>query len=195
MPETRNFSVPDTPEGFNYILTIIHNRLNEDKALAKGLQFSLQRKSERPRQKDWAKTYKYSGPDPETTSLLDQFREAWTGEPVSFVVGRFGAPTGYGHPVVQTVSCCIYINRLDAWSTILRRCYCVILSRLQKRYTIPAEIVARQIIEFESQSFEFEDLVHQVEHLQEAGSRYECLQQSLGVGVIFVLGQDVANDV
>lgn len=163
------------------MLDEIHQQLKTDKQLSKSIPFTLRVKSTKDR---WGSVLQYAGPDPETASLLKVRRDEWTANPELFVSMMEIVPL-ISDPVVHIVYQCSRFDRVGAWAEMLRRCFCIVLSQLQKQFRLNAEFVAAQLREVEPHSrVEGKD----VSQLQDAGSRYEALEASLGKGVTFVLG-------
>lgn len=170
-----------SPDEIDRVLAEIRQQLDEDKELSKLIRFTIQRKSTKD---SWEPVLQYEGPDAETASLLSARRGPWTLNPELFVNMMESVPF-ISDPVVHAAYQCCRLERVGAWAEMLRRCFCMLLSQLQKRHQLDAEFIAAQLREMEPHpQVQGKD----ISQLQDAGSRYEALEAALGEGVTFVLG-------
>ena len=88
---------------------------------------------------------------------------------------------------------CLQVDGIKAWATILRRCYCVALCKLQQSHKLPAEEVAKQL-HGSLPTYSIPALADKVDKLLAAGSHYGMLERDLGEGVLFVLGCELPRE-
>ena len=174
----------------NVTLAEAYEQLDANPAWKSKVDYVVSRKGQATR---IAKIFDYQGPDIDTFVLLIQYREMWKTEPVTFVSFGMGQVTTSNHPVLQAALNCLSSEQHDAWSTMLRRCQCMVLSALQKLYRMTPENVAVGLEELVDVPYRGKELLEKVKSLLDAGSKYDWLEQQLGRGVTFVLGKMIKD--
>lgn len=173
-------------EEINQILGEIHDQLKRDKTTAKDVVFRVQLKSTKD---SWEKVLDFKGPDRETANLLQANRARWTKQPDLFVNMMDTMPQ-ISHPVIHAAYHCVRLSQAGAWAEMVRRCFCILFSQLQKQYRMAANTIAQQICRLDPMLDVPDTCVSQ---LQDAGSRYESLEAELGEGITFVLGNEFSR--
>lgn len=185
-------------EELNEFLCSIHNLASQDAGLSKVLQFRIQGKKGTGSKPYMSKVLEYTGPDTATTDLLTERRNGWENNPATFyIVQSYSIAVDNLDPQAQIVGSCLFLNGTSAHARIVRRCYCIVLEKVrQKRGCRSAEEIACSL--HEARLFlprTLQELVDFTNLLIDAGSRYLCLEEELGVGSIFLLGQDIPDNV
>ena len=180
----------------NSTLEAVHRRLTTDQELKDRLRFTVHRKSGKSNSGPvWEKVFDYQGPDPETRDLLDQYRAFWTANPAGFVSGPMSLQRAFRHPLLHTISQCLWLDIHTAWNTMLRRCHYVTLARLQQKYNMVAEDIAGHLTASELFAYDNVDQLNKkVARALDAGSRLGYWEEHIAPGVIFVLGRACGDD-
>lgn len=137
----------------------------------------------------WQKVFDFVGPDSETLAVLRQNQEVWTLQPQLFVGLTSSPPQANCHPLLIVACSCMQLEFEQAWAKMLRRAWCVIYSRLEKRFHTPIARLAEIILT--TLPYTKSDFERKLAHYSTAGSRYECWINDFGEGVIFYLGRGI----
>lgn len=179
------------------MLASVHDFLSKNQGLKPQLPFSLTKRAgstQSTAEKRIEKIFKYA-PAAEylTNDLLHRKAKKWNEQPSSFFV-QFEEPLGCdtNDPQQFLIVCCLQLELSHAHARILRRVYSVVLHRLRvnRPRNDNADTIARLIYDklHESGEQSLDTLVKSVETLIQAGSRYENIVKTLGIGSLFVLG-------
>lgn len=174
----------------NAILGQVYHRLEAHPTLKKDLEYVVSKKGSTAAVQ---RIFTFTGPDIDTFLLLQQNRDAWTVDPCRFTSILASPSISFCHPVSRAAWDCIVSEQHNAWGAMLRRCRCLVLSMLQKRYRMTLEDIVTQLKHGDVPYTE-EVLDKKIKSLLEAGSKYEWLEEHLGRGVTFVLGTAISND-
>jgi len=184
------------------VLTLAYE-LVESKELKGQLPFILtvKKSSQLESERRTSKIFTYDRCEYATTALLDDNWKRWDEDPLSFWVQFQGHEIStFDDPQYQVLSACLRVEKSDAHSRILRRFYTVILYRI--RASRPQNDNAETIAGV------FHDLLHpndsgseetlraltdSVKDIIQAGARYDNIAHRLGIGSLFLLGQQIAR--
>lgn len=182
------------------LLTSVHDFLSKNQGLKPQLPFSLTKRASSTQstaEKRIEKIFDYN-PTTEypTIDLLNRKAKKWNEQPLSFFA-RFEEPLDCdtNDPQQHLILCCLQLQESDAHSRILRRVYSLVLYRLRanRPRNDDVETIA-QLIYDKLQKNGQEDLkalTKSIERMIQAGSRYENIVRSLGIGSLVVLGTTI----
>ncbi|KAH6696532.1 hypothetical protein BKA61DRAFT_249598 [Leptodontidium sp. MPI-SDFR-AT-0119] len=184
------------------ILTLVYD-LVASKHLTAQLPFTLKRRksSSTDAEKRTAKIFTYNPNEYNINVLLKNNWKKWEEEPSSFWIQLQGHQSFKpNNPLHLIIFACLQLEQTDAHSRILRRFYTLVLYRLRDSQPVneDAESIAQLLHDFlhpdQSGSQEtLQALVDSVAGLIQAGSRYHNIAERLGVGSLFLLGEDIAR--
>ncbi|KAG4412865.1 hypothetical protein IFR04_014001 [Cadophora malorum] len=184
------------------ILALVYE-LVTSKHLTAQLPFTLNRRKSlsTDAQKRTAKIFTYDPNEYNINALLKNNFKKWEEEPSSFWIQLQGHQSFKSNdPLHLIIFACLQLEQKDAHSRILRRFYTLVLYRLRESQPVneDAESIAQLLHDFlhpdQSGGQEtLQALVDSVAGLIQAGSRYHNIAERLGVGSLFLLGEDVAR--
>ncbi|KAF7870607.1 hypothetical protein EAF04_004351 [Stromatinia cepivora] len=185
------------------LLSTVHDYVQSNKQLKIQLSFTLRRRPERPEKESsqrTAKIFQYNPDEYNTKTLLQNNIQIWNEDPALFWTQFQGRQQCISsNPQHFIVFACLQLEFSNAHSSILRRFYCIVLARLRATQSANdnAETIARSLytaLNSKSQSeHKLDTLIDAVECLIKAGSRYENIAGTLGIGSLFLLGQDIGR--
>jgi len=77
---------------------------------------------------------------------------------------------------------------------MVRRLLCLLLVELQAlKRGISAAKTAEILHRLDATNYKYDQVEETVKEMLDAGSRYKNLEKSLGLGIVFVLGKDLAE--
>lgn len=128
-------------------------------------------------------------------TLLDSKSKEWSQTPSRFWEGSQFPSSSLQDPQHVVVLFCLQRAEDVTYARITRRISCLVLSRLRKSRTKNegAEAIARAIIRFSLPQGDLKVLTASVRRVIEAGAKYDHIAQRLGIGSLFLLGNDVPD--
>ena len=213
-------SLPKSPQELNLELQRIHQLLEKNRDWKDQLDFNIQRKSgssqstRRQTGAAWEKVYDLTSLDLETICLLaSSDRALWVKQPEHFVSFHHSPALMFPHPTVQMSWQCLMVKKVDARTTILRRCSYVALWDVKRKFDLPTEFIAQQLAPYllfaleqyqnqtawaQYQNKTAEELqmtlVHELNNIIDAGSRYSLIDKEVGTGTMVVLGTTLSHN-
>ncbi|KAF7858900.1 hypothetical protein EAF04_008941 [Stromatinia cepivora] len=177
-----------SPRRLNEFLSLAYNFLQTHPEIKGQLNFTLTKRSFTAKDKT-NKGISQFHIEQNTAVLLANSASKWNRDPASFW-GSTELPfvtQSRRHLIVQ----CLRLPLSDAHSCILRRFYCLALTRLTRPGgKDEARIVVRLLLSESDQDEEL--LVGKVEHIIQAGARYHVLARNLGLGSLLLLGEEIS---
>ncbi|KAF7867157.1 hypothetical protein EAF04_005241 [Stromatinia cepivora] len=184
------------------LLSSIHAYIESHKQLKTQLSFTLKGKSVKESYQRTAKIFQYSPNEYNTRILLQNNTQKWNEDPASFWI-QPGEQRQQQYistnPQYLIIFACLQLGFSDAHSSILRRFYCIVLVRLRATQYIndDAKTIAQSLyttLNSQSQPIQNQNtFIDTVQGLIKAGSRYENIAARLGIGSLFLLGQDTGR--
>ncbi|CZT07727.1 uncharacterized protein RCO7_11217 [Rhynchosporium graminicola] len=184
------------------ILALVHEFVTR-KRLTAQLPFILKRRKSLSTnaEKRTAKIFTYDPNEYNINVLLKNNSKKWEEEPSSFWIQHQGHQSFESdNPLHLIIFACLQLEQTDAHTRILRRFYTLVLYRLRESQPVneDAESIAQLLHDFlhadQCGGHEtLQTLVDSVAGLIQAGSRYHNIAERLGVGSLFLLGEDVAR--
>lgn len=182
------------------LLASVHDFLSQNEGLKPQLPFSLTKRAgstQSTAEKRIEKIFEYN-PTTEypTIDLLNRKAKKWNEQPLSFFV-LFEEPLDCdtNDPQQHLILCCLQLQESDAHSRILRRIYSLVLYRLRanRPRNDDVETIARLIYDklHKNGQEDLKALTRSIERMIQAGSRYENIVRSLGIGSLLVLGTTI----
>ncbi|KAF7864070.1 hypothetical protein EAF04_007035 [Stromatinia cepivora] len=187
------------------LLSTVHDYVQSNEHLKTQLSFTLKktkgtakvRKPTSEVNKRIAKIFQYKINEYNTTALLENNIERWNKNPESFwVYSQRQEDWKSGNAQHSIIFSCMKLELSDVHSCILRRFYCLVLTRLRaaQHANDDAKTIAQSLLTgFRSESLN--KLTKNVNTLLQAGIRYANIATRLGIGSLFILGQDVPRSV
>ena len=213
--ELQSTSLELLPDNANFVhrleelLSLVHGLVSQNVQLTAQLSFTVKKRvapsSEKESTRRTAKIFKYNPNEYNTRTLLKNNIQRWNENPSSFWI-QFQGQQYYRSrdPQRLIVFACLQLGKSDAHSCILRRFYCVVLNRLRATSCAcdDATTIADSMYDalhhgepkLRSRK-DLDDLIDAVESQIQAGSRYENIASRLGIGSLFLLGQDISRSV
>ncbi|KFY65520.1 hypothetical protein V496_02519 [Pseudogymnoascus sp. VKM F-4515 (FW-2607)] len=184
------------------VLTLVYE-IVKSKELQTQLPFTLRaKKSSNSESKSrTAKIFTYDPYEYNTTALLREHWEDWDKNPSLFWVQLQGHQAyKFDNPQYVVLVACLQLGKSDAHSRILHRYYTIVLYRLRKgqsenddAQTI-AEVLHNLLHPNQSGTEKtLKALTESITSLIQAGSRYDNIARNLGIGSLFVLGEEIAR--
>jgi hypothetical protein len=134
--------------------------------------------------------------------LLKHCHEVWTHNPavfISMVNTQFIYQPNPGiHPMAYIASQCLGLDKQGALATMVRRCYCVLFSRIQKESRLPlgqlaALMESAQLVAMMGSGQPGTCSLDQLERMLSDGSRLECWINDVCTGAIFYMGRELGD--
>jgi hypothetical protein len=188
-------------ENLEKILTTVYD-LARSKKLTAQLPFTLtKRKATTEAEKRTAKIFTYDPDEYNTQVLLETKSRKWKNEPSSFWI-QFQEHQSFkfDNPQHRVIFACLQLEQTDAHVRILRRFYCVVLYQLREgqAQNEEADAIGQSLHAFlhpkgSGNKATVQALIDSIGNLIQAGSRYHNIAKRLGVGSLFLLGQEIAR--
>ncbi|CZT13549.1 uncharacterized protein RAG0_17039 [Rhynchosporium agropyri] len=184
------------------ILALVYEFVTR-KRLTAQLPFTLKRRKSLSTnaEKRTAKIFTYDPNEYNINVLLKNNWKKWEEEPSSFWIQLHGHQSFKSdNPLHLIIFACLQLEQTDAHTRILRRFYTLVLYRLRDSQPMneDAESIAQLFHDFLHPDQcggqeTLQALVDSVAGLIQAGSRYHNIAERLGLGSLFLLGEDIAR--
>lgn len=133
--------------------------------------------------------------DGATQSLLGERAQEWIRDPSQFWEQPNPLIFSLKDPQQLVIRLCLEANTNVAHSRIIRRVCCVVLYQLRATWLKKddAGTIARAIVTQPHRPDDLEELTRSIRSLLRAGAKYENISRRLGVGSLFLLGNEVSD--
>ena len=148
-----------------------------------------------------SKIFLFKGLEYSTQVLLENRSKRWESDPSLFwSSNQEYKPGNFENPQYKVLFACLNLDLEDAHSGILRRFYTLVCHRIRLKESErdSAEAIAKVLYDTyhnDSQRSMFNEFAGKIQDLLRAGSRYNNIASSLGIGSLFCLGQDIPRTV